>query len=167
MSGRTRARELSGDAAVACSRALLRWALAALLLFACANAGATARDPEARRFPQTRITASQWYTYMRETQSKQGAVLVERDRLLCIVVRNETAIYFFTTRNHPAYPAAVRRAVVSRGTRSFVHTSGYYAGSRVAFLEWMESFRSEDRELQRGLGTSQGAGKLLYISAPR
>ncbi len=118
----------------------------------CSSAIAeTQRDPELRRFPQARITITQWREFRKELMSNVDAVVVERKYTTRIVLQGDNAIYIFTKVQHAAHPAAVRRAVVTDGKKVYVHTSGYYAGNRAAFAIWLEMFQGKDRELKRRL----------------
>jgi hypothetical protein len=117
----------------------------------CSQASADATDGEARRFPQAHIKKAEWQQFLVETKRKPGAFVLDRAGHTGIVVPQERAIYFFTKQSHPAHPAAVRRAIVSYGNESYIHTSGYYAGKVEAFVSWLEEFRQQDRQLQRDL----------------
>ena len=97
------------------------------------EASADAKDLELRRFREAHITKAQWHKFFDETRSKPDAVIVDRVQLTRIVVPREAAVYVFTKPSHPAYPAAVRRAIVSYGNKAYVHTSAYYAGGRAEF----------------------------------
>jgi hypothetical protein len=99
---------------------------------------------------------------LEETKEKPSAVVVDRADLIRIVIPQESAVYFFTKPRHPAHPAAVRRAIVAYGNKSYIHTSGYYAGDRVAFLSWMERFNAQDRKLQRELQQRTRPFKSLF-----
>jgi hypothetical protein len=121
-------------------------------------ADAAYESREARRFPQTRITATQWRGFLEETQAKHGAVTVEYAQVLRIIVLDEAAVYFFTKPVHPAHRAAVRRSLVTYADKAYVHTSGYYAGSRTGFLAWMKLFQAEDQKLQERLKDRVGRG---------
>ena len=133
--------------------------LAATLM--CWQPCTASTDVEARRFPQSHIKKAQWYQFLVETEGKPGAVILNHARETRIVVPQESAIYFFTKQSHPAHPAAVRRAIVSYGNTSYVHTSGYYAGERHAFLAWLQAFAEQDRKLQRDLKHRRPALKSL------
>jgi len=126
-------------------------AMAFILVGLQVDANAGADNAESRRFSRTHITKAQWHAFFSETGGKRGAITVDRAELTYIVVPTEAAGYFFTTPAHPAHPAVVRRSIVVNRNRTFVHTIGYYAGSRAAFAEWMNLFLAEDRRLQRGL----------------
>ncbi len=114
-------------------------------------------DPQARRFPRTNITAQEWSTYLNEVRRRPGAVEVNRGTIKRIDVPNEAAVYFFTRPAHAAYPAAVRRAVVKDGTGTYIHTSGYYAGRRDAFLAWLDTFLDQDETLRKYLDRQRKA----------
>ncbi len=121
-------------------------------------ADAAYESPEARRFSQTRITATQWRGFLKETQAKHGAVTVEYAQVVRIIVLNEAAVYFFTKPVHPAHRAVVRRSLVTYADKAYVHTTGYYAGSRTGFLAWMKLFQAEDQKLQERLKRRVGRG---------
>jgi hypothetical protein len=123
--------------------------VAGLLQLSSYAADRVAPEGEVRRFPQARITAEQWRTFLQETRSKEGAVAIRYVNLTRIVVRQEAAVYFFTRPNHPAHPAAVRRSMVIYADKQYVHTSGYYAGNPRAFVAWMKLFQTEDENWQR------------------
>ena len=128
------------------------------------DASADTKDLELRRFRETHITKAQWHKFFDETRSKPDAVMVDRVQLTRIVVPREAAVYVFTKPSHPAHPAAVRRAIVSYGNKAYVHTSGYYAGSRAEFAAWIDQFIEHDRRLQRNL-RDRSAVKLLLVRA--
>src|SRR3954468_491101 len=96
-----------------------------------ASAGASANDAEVGRFPQPHISKEQWRQFLDETKGRPGAVVMKRADLTRIIVPEESAVYFFTKPRHPAHPAAVRRSIVAYDNKSYIHTSGYYAGDRV------------------------------------
>jgi hypothetical protein len=114
-------------------------------------ADARSDNAEARKFPHSHITSNQWRELLRETQGKEDAVTVEYAYVMRTLVRTEAAVYFFTKPEHPAHPAAVRRSLVMYSNKMYVHTSGYYAGSRNAFLAWIKLFQAADEKLQHRL----------------
>jgi len=130
------------------TRQVLSGAVATLLCLLNVHVTAGAIDPEARRFAQTHITNAQWHAFFKETQDKRRAIILDRADVTRIVVPREAAVYFFTRLDHPAHPAVVRRSIVARDKKTYVHTSGYYAGSRAAFTVWMDLFIAQDRKLQ-------------------
>ena len=129
---------------------------AALLLLSCSilDVEAGMLEEEARKFPRAQITKRQWVEFFDEVLNKKGAVVVRQETVTRVVVRSEPAIYFFTNKSHPAHPAAVRRAVVGYAGKVYVHTSGYYAGDRRAFLAWIRQFTDEDRDRGRQMGAA-------------
>jgi hypothetical protein len=123
------------------------------------NANAAQTVSEERRFPKPHITKAQWEAFFAETLSKPGAIVIDRADITRIVVPQESAVFFFTKRSHFTHPAAARRAMVTYGNRIYIHTSGYYAGNRSAFLLWMKAFTDQDRNLQRDLNSPPGSVK--------
>jgi hypothetical protein len=121
-------------------------------------ADAAHEGPEARRFAQSAITAMQWRGFLRETQAKHGAATAEYAQVVRIIVPDEAAVYFFTKPVHPAHRAVVRRSLVTNADKAYVHTIGYYAGSRTGFLAWMKLFQAEDQKLQERLNRRVGRG---------
>jgi len=83
--------------------------VAGLLQLSSYAADRVAPEGEVRRFPQARITAEQWRTFLQETRSKEGAVAIRYVNLTRIVVRQEAAVYFFT--RSCTRPAAAPRSV--------------------------------------------------------
>jgi hypothetical protein len=113
---------------------------------------------EVRRFPRAQITKRQWAEFFHEVRNKKEAMIVREETVTRVIVRSEPALYFFTGKSHPAYPAAVRRSVVAYAGKVYIHTIGYYAGDRVAFLAWMSRFTNDDR--------SRGHRQGVAISVP-
>ena len=144
----------SAETVLAEALRLARACAATIVFLACSSAVAGTPDQETRRHPTARITVKQWNEFLAETKSREGAVVVSGTTFTRIEVSAEQAVYLFTTRRHAAYPAAARRAITSVAGKTYIHTSGYYAGNRTAFVAWMAALAEQDRRLQEFLETT-------------
>jgi hypothetical protein len=119
------------------------------LTLACSFTGAETLDPEARRFPRTHISTKEWRIFLKETRAKRHARQADHERHTEIEVPQERAVYIFTRKTHPAHPAVIRSALIVSANKTYVHTSGYYAGDRQAFVAWVDVFLDNHRLLQK------------------
>jgi hypothetical protein len=119
-----------------------------LLLTLCVTLSTSAQDLE-WRFPDDRITFEQWTSYFDELAHKPGAVFTEKDQH-CIINLfsdpNQPALYVFTKPGHPAYPAVVIRAVITKEGQSQLVRHGHYAGDQAKFDKWWHEFDGLDKK---------------------
>lgn len=120
--------------------------LAALVLAVAASVPARAAD-DGPRFPGDRIMPAQWQAYLDETRAKPGARVSEAVNQIIVDVPAELAVYLFTARAHPAYPAVVRRRVVLQDGSIGVDRSGRHAGDRAAFAAWWRRLDDLERQM--------------------
>ena len=101
------------------------------------------------RFPNDRITFEQWTSYFDELAHRSGAVLTEQEQYYVINLFNDPsqpALYVFTKPGHPAYPAVVIRAVVTKNGQSQIVRHGHYAGDQAQFEKWWHEFDALDKK---------------------
>jgi hypothetical protein len=135
----------------------MRLASSLLLLFLLGTSSA-AFGQEERRFPQAKISAEQWQTYLDGVKSKPGAQIREVSEFTIIEVREELELFVFTRPVHPAHPAAIHRRIFNKDGAFYVTTNGYYAGSQAAFDPLFAWYKQADVKMREEI-ERQRAGK--------
>lgn len=82
-------------------------------------------------------------TLLKEVKAKSGAKISQEPGILRIEIREEKSIYFFTTEGHPAHPAVVIQKIIQENGNLMIETSGYTAGDRKIFEEWLNLFNQQ------------------------
>jgi len=94
-----------------------------------------------KRFPQSKITATEWQQYFDEVKALPDARIQEGriQTQVSFAGSDKNEIYYFTNSNHPAHPAVIRiTAYVDSSGETRASVTGNYAGSKEDFDPWFK-----------------------------
>ena len=103
------------------------------------------------RFPTDKITKEQWQTYLDEVKAIPSVISTTAPNQLIFSVIADNSIYVFTTEDHPAYPAVVKRHVQMVDGHTVMIRHGHYAGDREAYDYWWHEFDALDVKIKEQL----------------
>jgi hypothetical protein len=87
----------------------------------------------------------------KEVKNKHGAVLTDEPGLWRIDIEKEASVYFFTKKDHFAYPSMVIRKVIESQNSINIETQGYTAADKKIFEGWLKQFKEQDKLIKRSL----------------
>jgi hypothetical protein len=94
-----------------------------------------------KRFPQSRISTTEWQQYFDEVKTIPEAKIQEGriQTLISIEGPDKSEAYYFTNPNHPAHPAAIKiSAYADSSGETRAGVIGNYAGSKENFDPWFQ-----------------------------
>ena len=100
--------------------------------------------------PRPQLSPSEWLQLRSQVMGQTDVECEPRTPLMrrCASDAMRT-IWWLTEVGHEAHPGMVRQALVSKGGKVVLETSGYFAGDQTAFGRWYrEILRNDQRELQ-------------------
>lgn len=87
----------------------------------------------------------------KEIKNKKGAIVSEEPGLWRIDIEEEAAVYFFTKKDHFAYPSVVIRKIVEQQNSINIKTTGYTAADQSTFEGWLKQFQAQDKIIIQSL----------------
>jgi hypothetical protein len=97
------------------------------------------------------ITPTDRDTLLEEVRNKPGAESREENGALRIKVPSEGKFYFFTLEKHPAHPSVVIRHVFEKNGAIWIEDTGFTAGDKKTFEQWLRQFEESQKAIQRDM----------------
>ena len=99
------------------------------------------------------ITPTNRDTLLEEVRNKPGAESREENGALRIKVPSEGKFYFFTLEKHPTHPSVVIRHVFEKNGAIWIEDTGFTAGDKKIFEQWLRQFEESQKASRRGVAT--------------
>ena len=109
------------------------------------------QDPGSTSFEVSTVSGdfSQFYeSLLKDVSSRPGSRTSRESDLIRVDDPDDGSIYFFTTREHAAHPAIIKRTVVERDGEVLVSTKGWTGEQSPQFEDWLRAFQAQDRQMR-------------------
>ncbi|MFK8050304.1 MAG: hypothetical protein AB8B81_17895 [Halioglobus sp.] len=86
-----------------------------------------------------------------EIKTREGAIVSEESGLWRVDIQKEASVYFFTKKDHFAYPSMVIRKIIEEENSIDIRTTGYTAADKKIFEGWLAEFQEQDKIIIQSL----------------